>query len=170
MKQIDATLLDSLTRKAADSARKRMNYNLHPAPDDPVQRLCNAIEPGTYIRPHRHAGPPTWEVFIMLRGAAVLLFFDDRGEVIERTVLSAGGDVVAAEIAPGTWHTMASLEPGTVFFEVKQGPYVPPSGQNVAAWSPAEGMPGTVCLTAWYEKARVGDKPPIYPTDPVRGK
>lgn len=48
MIQIDNTLLDSLSEKARSSARKRMNFNLHPGLSDPVQRLCMAIEPGTY--------------------------------------------------------------------------------------------------------------------------
>jgi cupin fold WbuC family metalloprotein len=84
MKQIDGKLLDELTGKAKDSPRKRINFNLHDALSDPLQRLCNAIEPETYIRPHRHADPDTCEVFIMLRGSAVLLFFDDSARVIDR--------------------------------------------------------------------------------------
>lgn len=83
MKLIDDRLLDDLTAKAAASPRKRAHHNLHPALEDPVQRLCVAIEPGTYIRPHRHADPATWEVFIMLRGSAVFLIFDDAGTVRE---------------------------------------------------------------------------------------
>jgi cupin fold WbuC family metalloprotein len=122
MKQIDSVLLDELTGKAKDSPRKRMNFNLHDTLSDPLQRLCNAIEPETYIRPHRHADPDTGEFFVMLRGSAVLLFFDDIGLVIERSLLSAGGPVLAAEIPPKTWHSIAALESGTVFFEVKEGP------------------------------------------------
>ncbi len=160
MKQIDDQLLDSLTRKAQGSSRRRANFNLHTDLNDPVQRLCNAIEPGTYIRPHRHAAPETSEVFLLVRGSAVLLFFDDSGLVLERSVLSARGPVFAAEIPPKTWHTMASLESGTVFFEVKQGPYVPVAGGNVAAWAPAEGEPAASSLTAWYQSARAGDRPP----------
>ena len=160
MKQIDTVLLHTLTQKAKESPRKRMNYNLHPGPADPVQRLCNAIEPGTYIRPHRHVDPETFEVFIMLKGSAVLLYFDDTGKVIERAELSAAGPVIAVEIPPKIWHTIASLESGTVFFEVKQGPYIPASGRNVAEWAPQEGEPGASDLTAWYIHARLGDKVP----------
>ncbi len=137
-----------------------MNHNLHPRPEDAVQRLCNAIEPGTYIRPHRHADPETFEVFIMLKGSAVLLYFDDAGKVIERAELSAAGPVVAVEIPPKIWHTMASLESGTVFFEVKQGPYVPASGRNLAEWAPMEGEREASDLAAWYILAGVGDKVP----------
>ena len=159
MKKIDDKLLDELTGKAKESPRKRVNFNFHTDMNDPVQRLCNAIEPGTYIRPHRHADPETCEVFVMLRGSAALLFFDDSGRVIDHSVLSAKGPVIAAEIPPKTWHAMASLESGTVFFEVKEGPYVKPDGLNVAGWAPDEGEPKTADLVRWYETARVGERP-----------
>jgi cupin fold WbuC family metalloprotein len=160
MKQIDDMLLDSLTRKARESPRKRSHYNLHPELGDPIQRLCVAIEPGTYIRPHRHASPDTFEVFMLLRGSAVFLLFNEDGRVTGRSVLEAGGPVIAVEIPAKTWHAMASLESGTVFFEIKQGPYVQPSQHNVASWAPAEGEPISLKFEAWYRTAQVGDEPP----------
>lgn len=160
MKQIDQSVLDSLTNQAKESPRKRAHHNLHPRLDDPVQRLCVAIEPETYIRPHRHADPATSEVFLLLRGSAVILFFNDSGMVTERAMLSAQGPVFAAEIPPGTWHTIASLETGTIFFEVKQGPYAQPKDTNSAAWAPEEGAPAVARFVAWYVQARAGDVPP----------
>jgi cupin fold WbuC family metalloprotein len=160
MKQIDTTLLDDLTATAAASARKRAHHNIHPKLEDPVQRLCVAIEPGTYIRPHRHAEPLTWEVFIMLRGSAVFLAFDDSGRVLERIELAAAGLVRAIEIPAGTWHTIASLERGSVFFEVKQGPYRAPLAGNSAAWAPSEGASECTQFESWYRTAQVGDSPP----------
>lgn len=157
MKQIDHALLDGLTKKAGESARKRAHHNLHPELNDPVQRLCVALEPETYIRPHRHADPATWEVFLVLRGSVVLLFFDEQGRVVERIVLSASGPAVAAEIPAAAWHGVASLESGTVFFEVKQGPYVQPREGNAAAWAPAEGEPGVQQTVQWFKNARIGD-------------
>ena len=149
--------------KAGMSPRKRAHHNLHPVLEDPVQRLCVAIEPGTYIRPHRHADPLTWEVFLMLRGSAVYLSFDDSGRVSERIVLAAAGPVHAIEIPAGTWHSVASLEPGSVFFEVKQGPYKAPLAGNSAAWAPAEGDPECERLEAWYRTAQTGELPPASP-------
>jgi cupin fold WbuC family metalloprotein len=160
MKQIDSKLLDALTAKAAASPRKRAHYNLHPVLEDPVQRLCVAIEPGTYIRPHRHAEPSTWEIFILLRGSAMFLVFDDAGKVQERVALKAGGPVHAIEIPVDTWHSIASLETGTIFLEVKQGPYSAPKGGNAAAWAPAEDETETARFEAWFRSARPGDKPP----------
>jgi cupin fold WbuC family metalloprotein len=160
MKQIDNALLDSLISKAKESPRKRAHHNLHLRLEDPVQRLCVAIEPGTYIRPHRHAEPETCEVFLLLRGSATLLFFHDSGKVTERVTLSATGPVFAAEIPENTWHSIVSLESGTVFFEVKQGPYAQPKDKNAAEWAPEEGHPAAAQFVEWYRIARVGDFPP----------
>ena len=54
MKIIDQNLLDNLTDEASKNERLRKNYNLHEKLDDPVQRLLNALEPGTDLPIHRH--------------------------------------------------------------------------------------------------------------------
>ena len=161
MKRIDQTLLTTLSTQAATSPRKRAHHNLHPQLDDPVQRLCIAMEPGTYVRPHRHMQPETWEILLILSGAVALLIFDDSGKVLERIELAAGGEVTAVEIPANTWHAVASLKAGTVVFEVKQGPYAPISEVNYAPWSPAEGAQAEV-LEGWYHRAQAGDSVPAY--------
>lgn len=160
MKILTNGVLDALSARAAASPRRRMNHNLHEQLDDQVQRLLNAIEPGTYIQPHRHLDPPTWEIFLMVRGSGVLLTFDDAGVVVERLVLNAGGPDRGVEIRAGTWHTIVSMEPGTVFLEVKQGPYVPPQPGNRAAWAPLETDAAARQFEAWFRSARTGDRAP----------
>jgi len=135
MKRIDKILLTTLSTQAAASPRKRAHHNLHPQLDDKVQRLCIAMEPGTYVRPHRHNQPETWEILLILSGAVALLIFDDSGKVLERIELAAGGEVTAVEIPANTWYAVASLKAGTVVFEVKQGPYAPINEANYAPWS-----------------------------------
>lgn len=161
MKLIDDTLLDSLTGKAKDAARKRAHFNLHPELNDPVQRLCIAMEPDTYVRPHRHSDPETWEVLLILRGSLALALFDEKGKVLERTMLKAGGPVLAVEFPLNTWHAPVSLEPGTVVFEIKQGPYKPITEINLAQWAPAEGTAESGRFLVWYKNAKVGDVPPV---------
>lgn len=159
MKRIDKQLLTSLSIQAVSAPRLRAHHNLHPRLDDNVQRLCVAMEPGTYVRPHRHMEPETWEILLVLSGAVALLVFDDIGRVLERIELAAGGEVSAVEIPAGTWHAVASMETGTVVFEVKQGPYIPIAEANYATWSPAEGT-GAARLEAWYHAAKAGDIAP----------
>jgi cupin fold WbuC family metalloprotein len=138
MNRVDAARIARAISAAKANARLRMNDNLH-AMDDRVHRLLNATEPGTYVQPHRHKSPPKTETLCVLAGRGVVLTFDDDGNVIERALLSASGDLRVIEILPGTWHTLIALEPGTVWFEVKEGPYAPLPSQDVAPWSPAPG-------------------------------
>ena len=84
-----------------------------------MQRLAIAMEPGTYIRPHRH--PQTWELLTKLRGRFVVLQFNDDGVVTQRTLL--GEETKVLEMPAFTWHAVLSVDAGGVVFEVKQGPY-----------------------------------------------
>lgn len=158
MRAVTRTELAALSAAARDSARRRQNLNLHPALTDPVQRLLNAFEPGTYVRPHRHDAPGKWELFARLAGRAVVLGFDADGRVTDRIELDDARLLV--EIPAGAWHTLAALEPGTVLLEVKPGPYVPLAPEGFAPWAPAEGTPQAVALERWFRVARPGERLP----------
>jgi cupin fold WbuC family metalloprotein len=138
LNRVDSARIARASAAAKASPRLRMNDNLH-AMDDAVHRLLNATEPGTYVQPHRHAAPPKTETLCVLAGRGAILTFGDDGEVIERVILGAGSGVLAVEIPPATWHTLIALESGTVWFEVKEGPYAPLPSQDIAPWSPAPG-------------------------------
>lgn len=114
--------------------------NFHQESSDPLQRMFNALEPGTYVQPHRHLNPDKRELFVVLRGSVAVLLFSDRGEVVRREVLCPGKNP-GIEIAPGEWHTLCALEPGTIVFEVKDGPYNPLTDKNFAPWAPNENHP-----------------------------
>jgi cupin fold WbuC family metalloprotein len=160
MKLVTQADMAALISAAQASPRKRKNLNVHVTLDDPIQRLLNAFEPGTYVRPHQHADPGKWEFFAVLRGHAVVLIFDASGLVQERHQLTPMAGVQVIEIAAGTWHTIAALEPGTVLLEVKPGPYTPAGPQDVAPWSPLEDTPAAVVLERWFQVARVGERAP----------
>jgi cupin fold WbuC family metalloprotein len=130
-------LLDALTGTARASTRLRSHHNLHPTLEAPIQRLAIAMEPETYVRPHRH--PHTWELLIPLRGRFLFTAFDERGAVRSRHLLGGADGLAAFEFEAGTWHTVTSLEPGSIIFEVKEGPYVPVPAEDLAAWAAPEG-------------------------------
>jgi len=54
MKQLTHSDLVNMSKQAASVSRLRSHRSLHEELSDPVQRLAIAMEPGTYIRPHRH--------------------------------------------------------------------------------------------------------------------
>jgi cupin fold WbuC family metalloprotein len=139
MKIINNELLGNLSNEAQLNSRKRKNFNFHEASTDPIQRMLNAFEPGTYVRPHRHSFPPKREVFIVLAGEVAVLFFDDAGNIIHRVVLNRDKGMYGVEIEPGAWHSIVSLQSGSVVYEVKDGPYDVPSDKDFAPWAPVEG-------------------------------
>lgn len=139
MKIFDHKVLDELSTQAAKAPRRRKNLNLHVDYDEPCQRLFNAVEPGSYVRPHHHSEPHKTECIMVVRGRMALLVFDDLGAIEEIVLLGDGCDVLAIELPPGIWHMLVALEQGSVFFETTSGPYVPSSDKVFAPWAPEEG-------------------------------
>ncbi|PKP04107.1 MAG: cupin fold metalloprotein, WbuC family [Bacteroidetes bacterium HGW-Bacteroidetes-9] len=142
MIRINDDLLNELSAKARSSPRLRMNHNFHKGPKDRLQRMLNAMEPGTYIRPHKHENPDKREAFLALRGTLCVIEFNDLGEITDHTILSANRRNYGAEIAERSWHSVISLESGSVAYEVKDGPYNPLDDKDFAPWSPVEGSEG----------------------------
>ena len=148
--RIDGPKLDELVRAARAHPRRRLNLNLHRM-EEPVHRLLNAIEPESYVAPHRHRSPPRGETLLVVRGRGAVVTFGDDGRVAGHAVLAPGGPTSIVELAAGTWHTVLALEPGTVWFEAKEGPYVPVAPEDLAAFAPAAGSPE---VPAWMERMR----------------
>ena len=134
---INEALLNETTERAKQSPRLRMNHNFHERLDDPVNRMLNALEPDTYIRPHRHLDPDKDEIFLLLRGRVAVFLFENDGNISRMQILDPKEGVYGAEIKAGTWHSLLVLESGSVIYEIKEGPFVPLSADNFAPWSPA---------------------------------
>lgn len=122
MKIIDEVLLNDVSRQAKDSPRLRMNYNFHQSLDEKCHRFLNAVEPGTVVPIHRH--PTKDETFIVLKGRVKVSTFNDEGEVLESVVLCQEDGMYGVDIPKNVWHTLESLESGSVIFECKEGPFV----------------------------------------------
>lgn len=123
MKIIDQSLLDKVSSEAKESPRLRMNYNFHQSLDEKCHRFLNAVEPGTVVPIHRH--PTKDESFVLLRGRVRVTTHNDDGSVAESIVLSPKDGIYGVDIPKRVWHKVESLESGSVFFECKEGPYVP---------------------------------------------
>ena len=128
--KITQAILDKLTEEAKASPRLRMNMDLRNSDSDSSQRMLNAIEPGSPLPIHRHQ--KTSETVVCLRGRLVEEYYDELERVCTETIeLSPNGPVVALNIPAGQWHTVRSLESGTVILEMKNGPYEPISPEDV---------------------------------------
>lgn len=144
-KVFSANYLDDLVLQAIASPRKRQHRNIHADYADPCQRLFNAIEPESYLRPHCHGSAQGFEMLIAVRGLLKLVLFDDAGQIANVVAFGAGRHQLEANVAagvettPGQWHTVIALESGSVLLEVKAGPFDPSAPKYPAPWAPEEG-------------------------------
>ena len=129
MKIIDKILLDNVSSQAKETQRLRMNYNFHQSLDDKCHRFLNAVEPGTIVPIHRH--PTKDESFVLLRGKVRVTTHNDDGSVKESVVLNPNEGLFGVDIPKGEWHKVESLESGSVFFECKEGPFVPHEAEGI---------------------------------------
>ena len=137
------SLMDSIATEARTSPRRRKNYNFHEH-GDRVQRFLNVLQPGTYVRPHRHLRPADtsgFEFFLVLQGAIGMIILNEQGDVLRTQLISADGETKAIELAEGTFHTLVALAPDTVMFELKEGPYIPMDDKDFLQHFPLENTP-----------------------------
>jgi len=143
MKLFDNYFFQNLISQAKTSPRLRQHQNIHQDYQDPSQRLFNALEIGSYIRPHRHMSVPRDELLIAIRGSMAFMTFDDQGAVVN--ILRFGTEKYGSDLSTGlevessTWHTVVALEPGCILLEVKAGPFDPDRPKDLAPWAPEEG-------------------------------
>ncbi len=136
MKKINSVLAESLTHQALETGRLRKNYNFHESYNENIQRMLNALEPGTYLPPHRHSNPHKDEYFLVLMGEILLIEFTEEGTIRDYFLMNPLKGNFGGEVKAGIWHTLISLAPGSVIYEFKEGPFIPISPENIAPWAP----------------------------------
>jgi cupin fold WbuC family metalloprotein len=138
---LSTELMEAALAQSRISARRRVILPLHKEAGDTLHRMLNAVQPGSYIRPHRHLGPPKAECFVVLRGALAFLTFAEDGAVRDCVHVEAGASPFGVDLSPGVYHGFVALAPDTLIFEAKPGPYVASTDKEFAPWAPEEGSP-----------------------------
>ncbi|MDB4990188.1 MAG: hypothetical protein JWN04_5366 [Myxococcaceae bacterium] len=146
-------LLSEALAASRQSDRKRMILPFHKTAEDPLHRMFNAMQPGTYVQPHRHLAPAKSEVFLVLCGALDFVVFDEHGEIQLVRRLAAGSETFGIDLSPGIFHSFLVREPDSVIYEVKPGPYTAIDDKDFAPWAPAEGAPGVDAYRTSLEAA-----------------
>ncbi|GMW01735.1 MAG: hypothetical protein AMXMBFR84_28720 [Candidatus Hydrogenedentota bacterium] len=150
---ITRELILEKARAARESLRRREIHIFHTGDEDPLQRMLNAFQPASYVQPHRHMDPPKAEAIVVLQGSLGFIGFHDNGSPdSENTFLAdPAKGVVGFDVRAGVWHTFFALEPDTVVFEVKAGPYEARADKGFAPWAPKEGNPESLSYLANLE-------------------
>ncbi len=156
IRTIDELLLDEVLQRARLSPRRRAIHCFHSGDWEHGHRMLNALTPGTYVRPHRHGDDHQREGFIILRGALILLVFDDAGRVdlAQSRLLSARTGCLGMDLPPRIWHSLVALEEA-VIYEVKGHPaggYVEARDKDFAPWAPEEGSVDAASYLAEMER------------------
>jgi cupin fold WbuC family metalloprotein len=138
---INARLIEQTIEASRRSPRRRMILPLHKGPADRLHRMLNAVQPGSYVRPHRHQLAGKAEAIVVLRGAIHFVTYGEDGSLDRHLTLSANSPDVGVDIEPAVYHTFFALQPDTVVFEVKPGPYDATLDKEFAPWAPDEGSP-----------------------------
>ncbi len=153
LKRLTQDLIDSVAQDAQASPRLRKNYNFHDL-NERVQRFLNVLQPGTYVRPHRHLRDRDvngFEFFLALQGKLGLLVMNEQGEIVDQECIIAQGSVQGVELAEGFFHTLVVLEPNTVILELKEGPYNPVTDKEFLSMFPEEGTSESKTLIQTWE-------------------
>ena len=157
MKIFSSQYFKDLVNEASQSHRLRAHANVHDSYADQCQKLFNAIQVDSYIRPHRHSLDPKDECLIAVRGLFCLITFTDQGtnesisffgseKYSEKFSIACG-----LELPAGVWHTVISLVDRSILFEVKSGPFEPSLAKEFAPWAPEE---GTQHAKDYFEKIK----------------
>jgi cupin fold WbuC family metalloprotein len=142
MIHIDKEMIETLAEQARSANRKRKNLNFHTVSADPMHRMLHAMEPETYVQPHKHENPDKREAFIILKGRVAAVQYTDTGDVSDFIILDPATECFGVEFTPRTWHNLIVIAPGTIVYEVKDGPWDPADDKFFATWAPAEGDNG----------------------------
>jgi cupin fold WbuC family metalloprotein len=140
---ITSAIVQAKSSDAKTNTRKREILALQRGNEDSLQRMVNAIEPGSYVRPHRHHAPPKAESVVLLSGSIGFVAFHEDGTLNHDAciLLNRSRGAVALDCRESVWHTFFALESDTVVFESKSGPFSPDTDKEFAPWAPAEGSP-----------------------------
>ena len=157
---ITEEMLDQARDASRESPRGRIIFPLQKTADAPLQRMFNAMQPGSYVQPHCHDVTPKPETVIVLRGSIAYFVFDDNGAVTKTIIAKAGSPTFGIDSTPNVWHTFFALEPDTVVFECKTGPYDALTDKRFAPWAPAEGTPEADQLLAQLKEHITPPKKP----------
>ncbi len=78
---IDRSQIGRTVQATHESPRGRIILPFHKTDADACHRMLNALQPGSYIRPHRHLSPPKSETILVLEGSICFVIFDSSTQV-----------------------------------------------------------------------------------------
>ena len=116
---------------------RRARLNLHHSEGDQVQEMLIAFCRDSLVAPHRHRGKS--ESLHVIEGRALVVFFDDQGQVSRRLILGPPGSGLPSlyRLASESWHVVIPLDEMLVLHETSAGPFAPETAPP-PDWAPRD--------------------------------
>jgi cupin fold WbuC family metalloprotein len=135
--------LDTLKAAVRASAKRRARINAHPDDEDALHEMIIAIDPTSYVRPHKHPGKS--EAFHIIEGEVDIVVFADDGEIDRVVPLGApgGGRPFYYRMSKPFFHTLIIRSETLVVHEITTGPFRP-DATVFADFAPEESEPEKV--------------------------
>lgn len=132
--------IEVLRKAVKQTPKRRVRINAHSGHDDALHEMIIAIEPGSYIRPHRHPGKS--EAFHIIEGDVDIVIFREDGAIDEIVSLGEKGGErpFYYRMSEPRFHTLVIRSDVLIVHEITNGPFSP-DGTVYAAFAPAEGDP-----------------------------
>lgn len=147
--QLSEHMIEDGLKASRQSERLRIILPIHREQDANVQRMINFLQPGTYIRPHKHPLDHASESLVLIQGSIRFYTFDEDGNMLTENHIHSKPIPGVIDIEPNVWHSFTVLEENTILFECKKGPYDTETDKVFAEWSPEEGSDD---VNEWMEK------------------
>ncbi len=129
--------LNTLRAAVAASPRRRARINAHPDGEDALHEMIIAIDPASYIRPHKH--PAKSEAFHIVEGEVDIVVFTDDGEIDRVVELGAPGGARSFyyRMSEPFFHTLIIRSDLLIVHEITNGPFRP-EGTMFAGFAPED--------------------------------
>jgi cupin fold WbuC family metalloprotein len=129
--------IEVLRRAVRKTPKHRVRINAHPGNDDSLHEMIIAIEPGSYVRPHKHPGKS--EAFHIIEGQVDVVVFKDDGNIDRIVSLGAKGSnhPFYYRMSTARFHTLIIRSNLLVVHEITNGPF-DPTGAIYAMFAPEE--------------------------------
>lgn len=122
---IDESSFSELHKLSKESPNGVARYCLHASPDDAVQEMVIYMQANACTLPHRQRGKR--KSYIVLRGDLCVLFFDDKGSVASKEVVTPAGEAGPTLLSfdSSSLHTTVCLGDDVIYVETITGPFEP---------------------------------------------
>ena len=117
--------LNALRAAVKASVKRRARINAHPDGEDALHEMIIAIDPTSYIRPHKHPGKS--EAFHIIEGEVDIVVFTEEGEIDRIVPLGppGSGRSFYYRMSTAFFHTLIIRSDVLIVHEITNGPFRP---------------------------------------------